>query len=204
MAEKNVVHKRIVYGNTAHIIERSPDSPHTHEWKLYVQSATNEPLENFVKKVTFTLHPSFKPPTRVVDKPPFQVVENGWGEFEAQIKIQFHPTTLKSMTLRHIVRLFPSDKTITADDNSVVAESFDELVFSNPSDSMAKYLNKEPSPMLQPRARDYAAVETQQLKAIQAAKADLEAQMAAVQKQHKALEEESVALNQELAQLQRE
>jgi YEATS domain-containing protein 4 len=43
-----------------------------------------------VKKVVFQLHPSFNNPTRVVESPPFEVSECGWGEFEIAITLFFH------------------------------------------------------------------------------------------------------------------
>eukprot|EP00962_Isochrysis_galbana_P009268 scaffold2600_cov103-Isochrysis_galbana.AAC.13 len=38
----------------------------------------------YIKRVVFQLHPSFNPATRVVEKAPFEVTEQGWGEFEVR------------------------------------------------------------------------------------------------------------------------
>lgn len=43
-----------------------------------------------IKKVIFTLHPSFNEPTRVVERAPFELTEVGWGEFEIGMTIYFH------------------------------------------------------------------------------------------------------------------
>merc|ERR1719326_795447 len=200
--ERNVVAKPIVYGNKATAIPKEPNSLNTHEWRLFVKSATNEPLENFVKKVTFTLHPSFKPQVRVVDKAPFEVVEKGWGEFEAQIKVQFHMTSMKSATLKHQVKLYANEKAVLVDKATVLSETFDELVFSNPTDAMGKWLLKEPNPVLQPRGRDYAAIEAKQLKAIQALKAQVEMELEENTKRHKAAEKQATKLTADLSALQ--
>jgi hypothetical protein len=48
-----------------------------------------EDLSYFIRKVVFQLHPSFTNPVRVVDHPPFEVTETGWGEFEVAIRIYF-------------------------------------------------------------------------------------------------------------------
>ena len=40
--ERNVVAKPIVYGNKATAIPKEPNSLNTHEWRLFVKSATNE------------------------------------------------------------------------------------------------------------------------------------------------------------------
>lgn len=36
----------------------------------------------FAQQVVFKLHDSFPNPVRVIDKPPFELTETGWGEFE--------------------------------------------------------------------------------------------------------------------------
>ena len=38
----------------------------------------------------FELHASFQEPVRVIKKPPYEVMETGWGQFEVRIKIFFH------------------------------------------------------------------------------------------------------------------
>ena len=39
-------------------------------------------------QVTFTLHPSFKNPVRVLESPPYEVTESGWGEFDVGISVR--------------------------------------------------------------------------------------------------------------------
>ena len=41
-------------------------------------------------QVTFKLHESYTTQTRVVTRPPYEVTETGWGEFEIAIKVFFH------------------------------------------------------------------------------------------------------------------
>lgn len=50
----------------------------------------NEDMSNYVKKVHFKLHESYANPNRIVTKPPYEITETGWGEFEIVIKIYFH------------------------------------------------------------------------------------------------------------------
>lgn len=57
---------------------------------MYIRSIFNEDLGSVIKRVVFTLHPSFNNPTRVVDSAPFELSETGWGEFEIGITIIFH------------------------------------------------------------------------------------------------------------------
>lgn len=62
----------------------------SHKWTVYVRGASNEDLSAVIKRVVFLLHPSFNNPTRVVDQPPFELSECGWGEFEIGISLFFH------------------------------------------------------------------------------------------------------------------
>lgn len=62
----------------------------SHKWTVYVRGATNEDLGVVVKRAVFQLHASFNNPTRVLESPPFEVSESGWGEFEIAITLHFH------------------------------------------------------------------------------------------------------------------
>lgn len=62
----------------------------SHKWTVYVRGARNEDLGVVIKRVVFQLHPSFKNPVRVIESPPFELSECGWGEFEIAISLFFH------------------------------------------------------------------------------------------------------------------
>ena len=47
-------------------------------------------MSAYVKKVQFKLHETFNNPNRVITKPPYELTETGWGEFEIVIKIYFN------------------------------------------------------------------------------------------------------------------
>ena len=62
----------------------------SHKWTVYVRSPTNEDLGVVIKRAVFQLHSSFNNPTRVLESPPFELSESGWGEFEIAITLYFH------------------------------------------------------------------------------------------------------------------
>lgn len=97
-------------------------------------------LCSYVKKVQFRLHDSYANCNRIVSKPPYEVSETGWGEFEVQIKIHFHDAAAeKPVTVYHGLKLFHSQpgesqtsqtsSALVQGRKTVVSEFFDELVF---------------------------------------------------------------------------
>lgn len=92
---RNQTRHLIVVGNTSKYIgnEKSKDGV-THKWLVYIKTKTDIPLETFVKKVRFFLHPSYKPNNIVeVQNPPFQLSRRGWGEFPIRIQLYFDAAT---------------------------------------------------------------------------------------------------------------
>jgi YEATS domain-containing protein 4 len=55
---------------------------------VYVRDPENRDLSHVVDKVVFKLHDSFEKPVRVVEAPPFELTETGWGEFEIGITVR--------------------------------------------------------------------------------------------------------------------
>lgn len=102
--------KSIVYGNVARYFgKKREEDGHTHQWTVYVKPFHNEDMSTYVKKVHFKLHESYNNPNRIVTKPPYEVTETGWGEFDIVIKIYFHdpnerPVSEFSLSLSDIIR----------------------------------------------------------------------------------------------------
>ncbi|KAI5169800.1 YEATS domain-containing protein 4 [Pancytospora epiphaga] len=74
----------VIIGSVAEFI---PENMRTlpelsHRWKCYVQIQPS-----LVKSVHFKLHESFVNPVKVIEHAPFEIVEQGWGEFNIQLKI---------------------------------------------------------------------------------------------------------------------
>ena len=142
----------IVYGSIAFFMGKKASEEHTHRWTLYVRGPNDEDLSVAISKVIFHLHPSFPQPVRELDKPPFEVTEKGWGEFEATIRILWHDANERATVLTHFIKLYP---TIPANSNSnnnssssgnkqepVIHEFYDEVVFTDPTESFHEQLQR--------------------------------------------------------------
>lgn len=152
--------KAIIFGTVSSLMPKKRESDgHTHEWKVYVKPyASNEDMSSYVKKVQFKLHESYgEKANRIVSKPPYQLNESGWGEFEIQIRIFFNDGNERPVTFYHILKLFhgantpanapaiPVDVTkggsttttaIIQGQRCVVSENYDEILFTDPTHYM--------------------------------------------------------------------
>ena len=64
-------------------------------------------------------------PVRNLTKPPYEVKETGWGEFDVEIKIFINDSSEKSITLFHPLKLFQE-----------VSEWYDEILFVSPNPTL--------------------------------------------------------------------
>ncbi|XP_004290328.1 PREDICTED: transcription initiation factor TFIID subunit 14b-like [Fragaria vesca subsp. vesca] len=154
--EKKIFHKKlkdveisvpIVYGNIAFWLGKKANEYQSHKWTVYVRGATNEDLGVVIKRVVFQLHSSFNNPTRVVESPPFELSECGWGEFEIAITLFFHSDVCeKPLNLFHHLKLYPEDESgPISTKKPVVVESYDEIVFPEPSESFLARVQNHPA-----------------------------------------------------------
>ena len=59
------------------------------KWTVFLRSPYHEDLSTFISTVTFQLHDDFRPKNRVYEKQPYEVTEQGWGQFQMFISIHF-------------------------------------------------------------------------------------------------------------------
>lgn len=154
--------------------ELKPPPDHTHRWTVALRSAASQPtngenegdivggkddLSYFIKRVTFKLHDSIPNPTRVIDKPPFETTATGWGEFEIQIRVAFtQDCNEKPITLFHMLKLHAWQvvKAIQDDPHLPIPPpiqcwQYDEIVFTDPQDSVVNnFVNHPPTPLPPP------------------------------------------------------
>lgn len=145
----------IIYGSLAYWLGKKAEDTATHRWTLFIRGPNDEDLSSFVSQVAFTLHPSFAEPIRVITKPPFEVCETGWGEFEAGIRIFFHDTDEQPIDLLHMIKLyFTNPQQQLSLKKPVVSEAYDEIVFTNPNaDFYKNLLQYRPTPAVRSAER---------------------------------------------------
>jgi YEATS domain-containing protein 4 len=149
----------IVYGSIAFYLGKKADEYQTHEWSLFLRGPNHEDLSPAISKVIFQLHPSFAQPVRELTEPPYEVTERGWGEFEAQIRVHWKDPDEKTTIVNHTIKLYPpgTPPNVLPKDTEtpVVAETYDEVVFTDPSELFFKSLRQVPLlPKLEPDTSD--------------------------------------------------
>ncbi|KAF4375328.1 hypothetical protein CsatB_015464 [Cannabis sativa] len=137
----------IVYGNIAFWLGKKASEHQSHRWTVYVRGASNEDLGEVVKSVVFQLHSSFNNPRRILETPPFELSESGWGEFEIVITLYFHNDVCdKPLSLYHHLKLYPEDESgPMSTKKPVVVESYDEIVFPEPSEAFLARVQNNPA-----------------------------------------------------------
>jgi len=139
-----IIERPIIIGSIAFLLGKKADHRgHTHKWTVYVRDPRNEDLSFFIKKVVFKLHASFDKPKRVVEKPPFEISETGWGEFELAIRLYFIDDE-KYVDLYHKLKLYPSDGSVQSVKKPVTSETFDEILFQDPTESLYRKFMEHP------------------------------------------------------------
>lgn len=84
----------------------------------------------------------------MVEAPPFEVTETGWGEFEVQMKLYFVPeANEKAQTLWHPLKLHPYTGDIEGQKerrDSVISQNYEEIIFSEPVEPFYEVLTSGP------------------------------------------------------------
>ncbi|XP_018650989.1 putative gas41 [Schistosoma mansoni] len=139
---KTTVVKPIVYGNVSRYLgKKREEDGRTHQWTAFLRPYnTSEDLSTFIRKVQFKLHESYSNPIRIVNKPPFELTETGWGEFDITMKVIFTDPNEKPLIITHLIKLFHCDHEIMMGHKSLVREIYDEMVFVDPSPSFYRAL----------------------------------------------------------------
>ncbi|XP_065842405.1 YEATS domain-containing protein 4-like [Oscarella lobularis] len=196
--------KPIIYGNIARYFgKKREEDGHTHSWTIYVRPCQNEDISIYIKKVHFKLHESYPTPVRVINNPPFEIQETGWGEFEIQIKIFFVDPTEKPLTLYHMLKLFHTDPAIIIGKKNLVSEQYDEIVFNDPTPTMHHALSNpviSALPVRQDSNTDYEELEEKTLEKIAAARKTVKQDIGSLSERLKIVKESIQFLKREVEQ----
>ncbi|KAJ9642266.1 uncharacterized protein PV06_03172 [Exophiala oligosperma] len=147
------VYRPFVYGTEAIPFDpenRPKDAPadHTHKWKVFVRGINNEDISYWLKKVQFKLHDTYANSVRMIESPPFEVEETGWGEFEIAIKFYFVPeSTEKPQQIWHGLKLHPyyGDVEQQKRDRSMISSvCYEEVLFNEPVEAFYDILTGGP------------------------------------------------------------
>lgn len=101
---------KISVGNVSQSIDKQQnqnlDPQITHKWMCYLRSENCKNIENYIKKVVFYLHPSYKPNDIIeLKKAPFKLYRHGWGEFPIHVQIHFKDSRNKRVDIIHALKL---------------------------------------------------------------------------------------------------
>lgn len=163
----------VLYGN--HAVRLAPEKrtektpvDHTHEWTVFFKPVLGDiDLTPLIKKVTFKLHETYENPVRSIEKPPYQVTETGWGEFEIIIKLHFHSGSElgineKNFQIFHALKLHPFNPQHPVKENGEVhSVLYDELVFQEPTDKVFEILTQKPLNLLPYKLLDTSKLDHQ-------------------------------------------
>nr|XP_009670065.1 PREDICTED: YEATS domain-containing protein 4 [Struthio camelus australis] len=197
--------KPIVYGNVARYFgKKREEDGHTHQWTVYVKPYRNEDMSAYVKKIQFKLHESYGNPLRVVTKPPYEIAETGWGEFEIIIKIFFIDPNERPVTLYHLLKLFQSDTNAILGKKTVVSEFYDEMIFQDPTAMMQQLLTTSRQLTLgaYKHETEFADLEVKTREKLEAAKKKTSFEIAELKERLKASRETINCLKNEIRKLE--
>ena len=85
-------------------------------------------------------------PVSAIETAPFEVTDQGWGEFEVTLQVFFHDAREKPVELTHMLKLYPEGDSQQVVAKPVVAERYDEFVFNNPSEGLRQRLLADAPP----------------------------------------------------------
>ncbi|RXG55289.1 YEATS domain-containing protein 2 [Armadillidium vulgare] len=106
---------RIYLGNTYRYIKDSEGvNPMKFQWRITLRTQDKEdPIENFISYVKYTLHESYAPNNVIVKKSPFTLTHKGWGEFQVNVELHFLDGRNKPIKMIHTLKLARKDDSLS-------------------------------------------------------------------------------------------
>ncbi|KAF1943708.1 yeats-domain-containing protein [Clathrospora elynae] len=153
--------KRIKAGTSTHALSWQlppvghPDRPknvpddHTKRWTVYVRSPEGDPdIRAWLNKVSFKIFNTYENPLRMVERPPFEVTETGWGGFSIDIRLHFQPISgEKAQYRQHFLQLekYGNEKQQAEQERTgcVRIEMLEPIHFNEPTEALFDALTSE-------------------------------------------------------------
>eukprot|EP01112_Ceratiomyxa_fruticulosa_P022396 TRINITY_DN8178_c0_g3_i2.p1 TRINITY_DN8178_c0_g3~~TRINITY_DN8178_c0_g3_i2.p1 ORF type:complete len:215 (+),score=48.39 TRINITY_DN8178_c0_g3_i2:294-938(+) len=206
---KNVVLERpVIIGTVSTWLGGRAEEDKTHKWTAYVRGPRDEDLSYFIKKVVFHLHPSFKNPKRVVEAPPFEIQEEGWGEFEISYSLYFTDATEKPVDLFHLLKLWPPEGQQQKTKRAIVSETYDVIMFTDPTEAFYKKLIQNevaptslPLPVTFDQYSNATLSEQTELKRISDTRERIKMEIKKLKEEYERSEQDTVKITQEITLL---
>uniref|UniRef100_UPI00358EF5E9 YEATS domain-containing protein 4-like isoform X1 n=1 Tax=Myxine glutinosa TaxID=7769 RepID=UPI00358EF5E9 len=197
--------KALVYGNVSRFFgKKRKEDGHTHQWTMYVKPFHNEDMSTYVKKIQFKLHESYRNPLRVVTKPPYEITETGWGEFEIIINIFFIDPDEKPVTVYHHLKLYHNEPNIMLGKKALVSEFYDEMIFQDPTAMMQQLLMMSRQLTLGPHKHetDFGDLEARTIERLGSARRKIGAEIAIMKEKLRASHEAVQKHKEEIRRLE--
>lgn len=129
---KHTVVKKVVFGTISFQRGKKIEREYKNAWCCYVRG---EDIGQYVSKVVFTLHDSFREHIMVVHKPPFCITRAGWGQFDIMVTIHFFDPSEEPISKSHFLKLYHDNKAQSQTSKKpVLNEQYDEIVFYEPTE----------------------------------------------------------------------
>lgn len=115
---------------------RTTPEGYTHDWEVFVRGVDNADIHNYIEKVVFLLHDTFRNPRRIIKEPPFVVKESGYAGFILPIEVYLkNKDEPKKFQISYDLHLQQSGPPI----NNAIRHT---EIIRNPSDEFRKKLLK--------------------------------------------------------------
>lgn len=142
--------RTIIYGTSAVRISE-PGVDATHRWRVFIRGYKNMDISYFIRSITFKTHETFANPTRVVETPPFEIEECGWGEFLIAGKIYFTDPHEKALGFAISLKLHNDASNriigdVQYEENEIVNERMDTIIFESPTEAIYKIMKNHEEP----------------------------------------------------------
>lgn len=143
----------------------------------------------------------------MVTKPPFELTETGWGEFDLIIRLFFIDNLENPVELVHPLRLFPDPPKEQSVEEPVVKEYYEELVFQDPPEDLLAILRMGPQRTVETNLEkyflDFTGQEAQDLEKIKQAREMIRTRTNALYERSKEIDEERRQMEEKLNHLNR-